>query len=175
MDERRRLGLCFNYDEKYTCGHNRVCKHIYLELHDSDSEDNDSTDPDSENSVISLHAIAGVLASKTMQVPMNLGAITVVAHIDSGSTHNFISEDAAKRMGMPFVPRDHMSVTIANDERLPCLGVFRRGSFCIHDNSFTADLIVLPLAGFDMVLGTQWLATLGPILWDHKALHGVLA
>lgn len=35
------------------------------------------------------------------------------------------------------------------------LGVFHRGSFCIHDNSFTTDLIILPLAGFDMVLGTQ--------------------
>lgn len=38
--------------------------------------------------------------------------------------------------------------------------------FCIHNNSFTTDLIVLPLAGFDMVLITQWLTTLGPIVWD---------
>ena len=26
----------------------------------------------------------------------------------------------------------------------------------------------MPLAGFDMVLGTQWLATLGPIIWDFS-------
>jgi hypothetical protein len=133
-------------------------------------EDEDSTEPDPENPVISLHAIAGVTASKTMQVPVNLGAITVITLIVFGSTHNFISEDAAKRTGLPFALRDHMSVTVANCERLPCLGVFHRASFGIHDNSFTTDFIVLPLAGFDMVLDVQWLATLGPILWDFTKL-----
>ena len=27
----------------------------------------------------------------------------------------------------------------------------------------------MPLAGYDLVLGTQWLATLGPVLWDLGA------
>jgi hypothetical protein len=27
----------------------------------------------------------------------------------------------------------------------------------------------MPLAGFDMVLATRWLATLGPVLWDFGA------
>lgn len=117
MDEHRRLGLCFNCDEKYVHGHNRVCKHIfYLKLHDNDSEDDDSTYPDPENPIISLHAITGVPASKMMQVPVNLGAITVVALIDLGSMHNFISKDAAKRTGLPLTPRVHMNVTVANDE-----------------------------------------------------------
>jgi hypothetical protein len=57
-----------------------------------------------------------------------------------------------------------MCVTVANGEKLPCLGVFISTPFVIHNTTFSADLIVLPLAGFDMVLGTQWLATLGPIL-----------
>jgi hypothetical protein len=26
MEERRRLGQCFNCDEKYVCGHNQICK-----------------------------------------------------------------------------------------------------------------------------------------------------
>lgn len=104
-------------------GHNRVCKHIfYLKLQDNDSEDVGTTKPESENPVISLHAIAGVTANKTMHVPVNLGVITVVALIDSGSTHNFIFEDAAKRMGLPFVPPDHMSVTVANNELLHAWG-----------------------------------------------------
>jgi hypothetical protein len=28
------------------------------------------------------------------------------------------------------------------------------------------DLCVIPLAGYEMVLGVHWLRTLGPILWD---------
>jgi hypothetical protein len=31
---------------------------------------------------------------------------------------------------------------------------------------FHLDLFVMPLSGFDIVLGTQWLGTLGPITWD---------
>jgi hypothetical protein len=31
MVERRRLGLCFNCNEKYTRGHNRFCRHIFLD------------------------------------------------------------------------------------------------------------------------------------------------
>lgn len=57
-----------------------------------------------------------------------------------------------------------MSVTMANGEKLPCLGVFRSVPFVIHNATFSADLIIPPLVGFfDMVLGTQLLAMLGPI------------
>jgi hypothetical protein len=30
MAEQRRLGLCFNCNEKYTCGHNRFCRRIFF-------------------------------------------------------------------------------------------------------------------------------------------------
>lgn len=36
--------------------------------------------------------------------------------------------------------------------------------------SFTADLMILPLGGCDMVLGVQWLAQWGPITWDFQKL-----
>ena len=32
------------------------------------------------------------------------------------------------------------------------------------------DCLVLPLKGCDMVLGIQWLRTIGPILWDFSTL-----
>jgi hypothetical protein len=31
---------------------------------------------------------------------------------------------------------------------------------------FLVDLFVMPLAGYDIVLGTKWLEALGPIVWD---------
>ena len=87
MDEHRRLRLCFNCDEKFARGHSRVYKHLFfLELHDGESDDGNTEEPATNNRVISLHAIAGVTASKTMQVPVSLGTVSIVALIDSGST-----------------------------------------------------------------------------------------
>jgi hypothetical protein len=36
------------------------------------------------------------------------------------------------------------------------------------------DLYAIPLDGFDIVLGCEWLRKLGPILWD-QAFHDLLA
>ena len=35
---------------------------------------------------------------------------------------------------------------------------------------FAIDFFILPLEGYDVVLGTQWLRTLGPIQWDFEKL-----
>jgi hypothetical protein len=40
QEERRRLGLCYNCDEKYGRGHNRVCKRLFL-LDSVEEEDGD--------------------------------------------------------------------------------------------------------------------------------------
>jgi hypothetical protein len=47
--------------------------------------------------------------------------------------------------------------------------VYRQAPFSINGDQFLADFFVLPLPGYDVVLGTQWMATLGPILWDFAA------
>ena len=59
---------------------------------------------------------------------------------------------------------------MANGERVQCPDMFRKAPFSISAEEFTTDFYALSLAGYDVVLGTQWLATLGPILWDFGAL-----
>lgn len=40
----------------------------------------------------------------------------------------------------------------------------------IQDTQFTIDLHVLQIAGANVVLGVQWLKSLGPILTDYNSL-----
>lgn len=40
----------------------------------------------------------------------------------------------------------------------------------ISDELFHVDCYALQLEGFDVVLGVQWLRTLGPIVWDFDHL-----
>ena len=58
---------------------------------------------------------------------------------------------------------------MAIGERLSCLGVIRQAKLITHRDLFPIDLFIMPLPGYDVILGTQWLAALGPILWDFGA------
>lgn len=40
----------------------------------------------------------------------------------------------------------------------------------IQEKSFTMDFFLLELVGCDVVLGVQWLQTLGTISWNFKKL-----
>ena len=154
--------MCYNSDEKFGRGHNLVCKRLFP-LEGAVEEEEDSTPAEED---VSLHAIAGLRRTDTMQIRLRVGQASLMALLDSGSTHNFITEDAARRTGLPLQHRSGMMATVANGEHIACLGTIRQASFTIDEESFHTDLFVLPLAGYDVVLGTQWLAMLEPILWD---------
>jgi hypothetical protein len=124
---------------------------------------------ETEAPVFSLHAVAGLPVGKTMQVRVSVGVTSLIALLDTGSTHNFIGEDAARRTGLPVQPRPRLTSTVANGEKAPCPGVLRRAPLTIDDLGFVVDLFVMPLAGYDIVLGTHWMATLGTLVWDLVA------
>nr|CAB3494457.1 unnamed protein product [Digitaria exilis] len=168
MEDRRRQGLCFNCNEKFVQGHNRVCQRLFLVdlAEPDDTDDALPTYTDPAEPLISLHALTGVRTSETMQVQLRLGDdLILVALLDSGSTHNFISEETVRIAALPLDRREDLRVTVANGERVPCTDVLRATCFSIDAETFRADLYVLPLAGYNVVLGTQW-----PILWDFRAL-----
>jgi hypothetical protein len=50
----------------------------------------------------SLHALTGIQprAMRTTQLTVQVGATTLAALLNSGSTHNFIDVDAARRAGV---------------------------------------------------------------------------
>jgi hypothetical protein len=58
---------------------------------------------------------------------------------------------------------------VANGERISCPGVLRQASIVIDGLQFGVDLYVMPLAGYDVVLGTNWMAPLGDIVWNVAA------
>jgi hypothetical protein len=136
-----------------------------------DTADESATgdDHDTETPMFSLHAVAGVFVGNTVQLQVVVGAATFVALIDTGSTHIFIGEAAARRSGLTIEPRPRLTTTVANGERVACPGVLRQAPVDMGSMVFGVDLFVMPLAGYDVVLGTHWMATLGPIVWDFTA------
>jgi hypothetical protein len=172
QEERCRLRLCYNCDDKFTRGHNRVCKRLFpLEGFEEDDGAATETAEDvgtEDAPVFSLQALAGGAFTDTMKLEVGLGSTSLVALLDSGSTHNFISEAAALRTGLPLQHQSRLTAMVANGEHVACVGVIRDAPLTIGGASFPADLYVMPLVGYDVVLGTRWLVVLGPFMWDFS-------
>ena len=77
--------------------------------------------------------------------------------IDSGSTHNFISEKVANLLQLLVVPTRPFNVKVANENPLKCQGRFEQVSILLQGIPFSLTLYSLPLIGLDLVLGIQWL------------------
>lgn len=60
---------------------------------------------------------------------------------------------------------------MASRELLPGRGKCRGIKLYLQGIPLKEDFYKLPLEGYEVVLGAQWLRTLGPILWDFSKLQ----
>ena len=91
-----------------------------------------------------------------------------VLHIlmDTGNTHNFLSMSTAKRIGCKLQPTVPLKVYVANENQMMSKYMCKDFQWSLQGIPYVADAMVLPLCSCDMVLGVQWLSTLGNILWN---------
>nr|KYP76696.1 Transposon Ty3-I Gag-Pol polyprotein [Cajanus cajan] len=90
--------------------------------------------------------------------------------IDSGSTHNFLDVHLAKKLGCEISSMDPLSVTVADGARVQINSMVKGFSWLLHNAFFKSDMLLLPLGCCDMVLGIEWLITLGDITWNFEKL-----
>jgi hypothetical protein len=116
-----------------------------------------------EDHTISLHALTGIQSSvaRTMQLKVVVNGATLTALLDSGSTHNFLDADVAARIGVTFLDRPGLRVAVANGDRLVSSGCCCGLPVQVGGEIFSVDCYGLQLGSFDMVLGVQWLESLG--------------
>lgn len=67
---------------------------------------------------------------------------------------------------MPLLERHGLKIVVANGETIRSRGLCPSVPLLFNQFSFHFDLFVLPLDNFDVVLGVNWLKTLGAIVWD---------
>jgi hypothetical protein len=163
---KRANGECYHCPEKYSVDHKCNTKGVFLIQLDADMDEEDVT----EDLGISLHALTGINIGDTMKLQVTINGSMLVALVDSGSTHTFIREAVASQIGLQVAPRSGLSVKVANGDRVTSKGVCPKQLVSIEDEEFDLNCYILPLAGFGVILGVQWLRSLGPILWNFRAL-----
>jgi hypothetical protein len=101
-----------------------------------------------------------------MKVLVLINTVALMALLNSGSMHNFIDTDETRRAGLQLAPHGDMRMAVANGDRVTSPGCCRDMTITIGSEAFVIDCYGLTLGTYDMVLGVQWLESLGPILWD---------
>nr|GEU91251.1 reverse transcriptase [Tanacetum cinerariifolium] len=119
---------------------------------------------------VSLNAMIGVPSNQTMRVKGHVKKQVLYILVDCGSTHNFLDLHAAKRMGCNLCKMCPLQVSVANGQVMSSVFQCKNFKWTIHGQVFETDVIIFPLKGCEMVLGIQWLATLGVIQFDFKIL-----
>jgi hypothetical protein len=157
---------CYHCTEKFTADHKYTSKGVFLLEIDNDSE----LDTAADELGISLHALTGIDIANTMKLQVRIKGTTLVMLVDIGSTHTFIKEGLLPQLGLLVTPREGLTVKVANGERVTSGGVCCATDMDISSEHFSTYFYVLPLDGFNIILGIQWLRTLGPILWDFDNL-----
>jgi len=124
--QHRAQGLCMKCGEKWGRNHKcleKVSLHIleevmelFLEAIKSGLTSNESSDD--EVFSLSQAATVGVQGRKTIKITRFINSQEILILIDSGSSSSFLSEKTADTIKCAFTSSPHVSVTVANGEKL---------------------------------------------------------
>ena len=119
---------------------------------------------------MSLHAMWGTGSNQTMMIKGMCGKRRLHVLIDTRSTYNFLNEQLAKKLQCPISKVNGIWVEVANGQELKCDAICVGFKWKMQQQNFQADVYLLPLQSYDLILGIQWLKILDDISWNFTAL-----
>lgn len=93
-----------------------------------------------------------------------------MALIDSGFILNFIINRVARHLKLPVISTPSFLVKVVNGEPKKCSSQFEIVTMSNRGIPFTITFYSLALTGLHVVLGVQWLESLGTMAYDWKNL-----
>ncbi|KAG6484232.1 hypothetical protein ZIOFF_061027 [Zingiber officinale] len=180
IKERMAKGLCWHCDEKWHRGHQCKQKRILMiepienseeedDFYEGETQDNINEVQD-DSMAISIHALEGLQTPQIMKVKGFIKKQPVMILIDSGSTNNFLDSTLARRLKQKIERASTFDVKVADGRSLTSPGKCEGIKIILPNYELITDLFFLPLDGCDVVLGAQWLRTLGDIIWNFSQL-----
>ena len=169
--------LCYNCDQNYTPSQHCRSRFLLLLGTDNDNEQliesdlvDSHPDEDIPGDISSLNALMGHPYVRALLLEGSFGDHRFHVLIDNGSTHNFIKPTIVEKLQLPVSGTKHFRVFIGNGDFLLCTQCCSSVPIALQGYKFTIDLFVLPIEGPDVVLGIQWLQSLGRVSHDYLAL-----
>lgn len=121
-----------------------------------------------EEATFSIHALEGSQGDDTIRMIGHYKNRELLILINSGSTHSFLDEQVAKEMKVPIVTAPAVVVTVVDGRKIFSSNRSLGFTWKIQEHSFTLDVRLLPLGGFVMILGVDWMKLHNPVLFDFE-------
>lgn len=178
FQERSWKGLCFRCDEKFGPGH--VCANKQLQVLVLTEEDDEVGTAGDTNAIeeegepkdlqLSMCSIAGLSSKKTIKLWGKIGKEQVMVLIDCGASHNFISATFVKQQELDMNATSIYTVEVGDGRKLDCEGICSELTLEMQGLKIQQDFYVFDLGGVDVVLGMEWLASLGEVRANFREL-----
>eukprot|EP00253_Pinus_taeda_P033987 PITA_33987 len=119
---------------------------------------------------ISCNVLAGITTPQTIKIEGQINKKKVIVLIDSRSTHNFIHCKVAKELNCFLYPSTECQVMVANGGMINCSGKCHNIKIFMGEYALTSPMLSIPMGGADVVLGVQWLQSLGTIDFNFQEI-----
>jgi hypothetical protein len=120
--------------------------------------------------MISCNALAGISTPQTLKIEGYIKKKKVIVLIDSGSTHNFIHCKLAKDLNCFVYPAPEFQVMVADGGTINCSGKCNKINLTMGEYVMNSPMIAIPMGGADVLLGIQWLQSLGTVAFNFQEL-----
>ena len=117
---------------------------------------------------ISCNALVGITNPQTLKIEGHINKKNVIVLIDSGSTHNFIHCKVAKELNCFLYPAPKSQVMIEIGGTINCSGKCHNIKLTMGEYVLNIPMLSIPMGGDDVVLGVQWLQSLGTIVFNFQ-------
>jgi hypothetical protein len=94
----------------------------------------------------------------------------MTALVDGGATHNFLDASLVARRGLPMEDFEGFHVAVADGYTMTCLDMIPNLEFKLGNYTLTDTFYVVELSDTNVVLGAQWLYSLGEIGFNYQTL-----
>jgi hypothetical protein len=99
-----------------------------------------------------------------------LGDQVMMLLLDSGSSHSFVDHSLIDKLRCLVVDIQTLRVKVASGDYMYCNKMVPKMQWMLQGHTFETDMRLLPLGGYDDILGMDWLEKQGlmNVNWEHK-------
>lgn len=180
--ERKQKGLCFKCGGPFHPMHQCPDKQLRVLVLEEDEEGepegkllavevDDEEEGDGEMCMMEFFHL-GHSRPQSIKLMGVIKEVPVVVLVDSGATHNFISQQLVHKMNWAVVDTPCMSIKLGDGSYSKTKGTCEGLEVDVGDVHLEIDAQLFDLGGVDMVLGIEWLRTLGDMIvnWNKQTM-----